>query len=207
MNMLINNFNRCLIISTIFILLSINSNAQGNSISNKEQAGEYSLVLYTGGGISYYTSKPGVPEFIDTKTSRVKICETIRIMWHPDHLLRLGIETGYIPFYSYTIIDNNLSGDLKFSAIPILLEWSMPVTKRLNVFIGYGYYKIISTLDFAGKTESSTWNTGWAAATSYIQPISKDLGIAFEVKWMESARAKNTVIISQLQLVWKFFKW
>ena len=191
----------------LFPFKAISLKAQETGSAELKKAGEYSLVLYTGGGLSYYTPQPGVPENIETKTNLFGICSTFRLMWQPDHLLRVGIETGKIPFYSYTIRDNNYSGELKLSAIPVLLVWSMPITKKFNVFIGYGYYLLKSKLDYAGKTNSSAWSIGWNAAASYIHPVSENVGIAGELKWMESSNAKNTVLIFQLQLAWKFLKW
>lgn len=197
-----------LLTGILFLNFPFALKAQGNdSLSEKSEAGEYALVVYAGGGWSAYASTPGVPDFIESETTKGGISGSLRVMWHPDHLLRLGLETGMVPFYSYTIKDNNYTGEMHLSAIPIMLEWSMPVAKKFNVFLGYGIFILNSKLDYAGVTNSSTNSLGFTLAANYIHPLSDNLGIAGEVKWMNATETKNKVFNVQVQLVWKFYKW
>jgi hypothetical protein len=131
----------------------------------------------------------------------------LRIMWHPDHLLRLGIETGYVPFYTYKIDDGVNKGKMTMSAVPLLISWSMPVKKKFNVFVEYGLFLMNSTLDYLGTAKSSTNSLGYAVAANYIHPVSDNLGLAAEIKWMKATETKDEIISAQVQLVWKFFKW
>ena len=196
------------VLSGIFFLcMTFFIMARENDTTKSKGAGEYSFVLYAGGGLSLYAATPGVPDYIETKETTSGFGGTVRIMWHPDHLLRLGIETGQIPFYSYTIKDNNYSGELKLSAVPLLLEWSMPVGNRFNLFLGYGVYFLNSKLDYAGITKSSTRSIGLAVAANYIYPVSDKIGIAGEIKWMNATETKNKILNAQVQLVWKFYRW
>jgi hypothetical protein len=129
-------------------------------------------------------------------------------MWHPDHLLKVGLETGHMTFYSYTFKDSSgVSGKAKLYAIPVLIEWTMAVTKRLNLFAGSGVYFLRTNLDYQGRTVSPKLSIGWMAAGSYIHPLSSTVGLGTEVKWMDAAETNNGIVSLQLQLVWKFLKW
>ncbi len=170
-------------------------------------SGEYALVAYVGGGLSMYSHKPETPAFLDASTSTLGLCGSLRVMWHPDHLLRLGIETGRTRFYGYTFSDGTEQGEVDLTAVPLLLVWSMPLHERVNVFLGYGYYRLTSHLDYITETESSVWSLGWMAAASYVHPLTEDLGLCGELKWMNAVESRNTVFSTQVQLQWHFLRW
>jgi hypothetical protein len=166
----------------------------------------YHLVLYTGPGMSYYSAKPGVPDELNTKVTRFGPSYSVRVMWHPDHLLRFGIESGWTTFYKWKM-NGPESAMLKLTAIPILAEWSMPIGKHINIFAGTGTYFVKSKLDFAGAVSSTTMSIGWMLAGSYIRPVTDRLSLAAELKWLNAAETNDAVMNLQIQLVWKFLKW
>jgi hypothetical protein len=93
------------------------------------------------------------------------------------------------------------------NAVPLLIEWTMALTKRFNVFAGSGVYFLTTNLDYAGKATSNKLSIGWMAAASYIHPLSKNLGLGTELKWMDAAESTDGAFCLQLQLVWKFVRW
>ncbi|HEY0039216.1 MAG TPA: hypothetical protein VGB71_01065, partial [Flavisolibacter sp.] len=75
------------------MLFTLHSQAQENEFSSQPQKrGEYGWVLYLSGGAGYYVSNRGTPEFLNAKVSNLSHVSNIRIMWHPDHLLKVGLE-------------------------------------------------------------------------------------------------------------------
>ena len=111
-------------------------------------------------------------------------------------------------FYSYSFKDSaGVSGKTKLQAVPLLIEWSMAVTKRLNFFAGSGIYFLTTNLDYQGSTTSPKLSIGWMAAGSYIHPLSGTVGLGTELKWMTASETSNGIVALQLQLVWKFLKW
>ncbi len=178
----------------------------GEFMPSKKVGKGYALVAYASGGLSYYVSGGGTTTtFLKTNVTKLNPLTTLRVMWHPDHLLRLGVETGYVTFYTYTLQDT--VGKVSLNGIPLLIEWNMPVAKRFNVFVGTGVYFLKSNLDYGGKTSSSKASLGWMAAASYTQPLTKNLGVAAELKYMDASETVNAVMGLQVQLVWKFFRW
>ena len=177
----------------------------GEFVPSKKVGKGYSLVAYASGGVSYYVSGGGTSTFLKTNITRANPLTTLRVMWHPDHLLRLGIETGYVTFYTYTLQDT--VGKVSLNGIPLLIEWNMPVAKRFNVFVGTGVYFLKSNLTYPGKASSDKASLGWMAAASYTLPLTKNLGVATELKYMDASETVNAVVGLQVQLVWKLFRW
>jgi hypothetical protein len=192
-----------------FLIIAQQIAAQETEFSSQPQKrGEYGWVVYVSGGAGYYVSNTGTPNYLNPQVSNLSHVSNIRIMWHPDHLLKVGIETGHMTFYSYTFKDSaGVSGKAKVYAIPVLIEWTMAVTKRLNLFAGSGVYFLRTNLDYRGRTVSPKLSIGWIAAGSYIHPLSSSVGLGTEVKWMRAAETNNGLVSAQLQFVWKFLRW
>lgn len=176
--------------------------------SQPTKRAQYAWVAYFSGGPGYYVSNKGAPPFLTRNISNLSHVASVRIMWHPDHLLHLGLETGQLTFYTYKFRDSaNTEGSVRLSAIPVLVEYNMAVTKRLNLFAGTGVYFLRTNLDYRGKTTSQKLSIGWMAAGSYIHPLSANVGLGTEIKWMNAAETSNGILSVQLQLVWKFLNW
>jgi len=198
------------IIAVCFILLLGGSKSYGqtDTSSPAKGRGEYAFVAYMGGGIGVYAVNAATPVSVTAKTNRLGFVGSFRILWHPDHLVRIGFETGHMNFYSYTFKDSVANtGKTSVSGVPLLLVASMPVTKRWNAFVGAGFYNLTTKLDYLGKNDSHKLSVGWMMAASYIYPLSKKLGIATELKWMDANETVDASICLQMQLVWKFKTW
>ncbi len=182
--------------------------AQDSTGVNVQQKGKYAFILYAGGGWFNYAAPVGSPAIASTTSyTRGHPIGTVRIMWHPDHRLRVGLETGYIDFYKYNVKNGATTGNLKLTGIPVLVVWSMALSKRLNVFAGVGYYILATHLDYNGKVVSGSTSLGVNASVNYVQPLSPKLGIGIECKWTEASQTKDYGLSVQLMLVWKFFEW
>lgn len=182
-------------------------NAQSNVKTNSNVKRKPTLLIYTGGGLAGYTSTFNpTAGILNGKISKISGVGTFRLMWHPGYRLRLGIETGYTNFYSYKVKNGNVSGTVNLTAIPLLIVWSMPIVKRVNIFAGIGSYWLTTHLNYDGNVKSKTFSLGSNIALSYTQPLSKTLGLAAEVKWMNAFETKDNLLSLQALLVWKVFK-
>lgn len=196
--------------------LSSPVNAQADSTSGKR--GPYAVVLTVGGGLSYYSTHLGVPPGLEqTNVSRFGVPVTFRAMWHPDHRLRIGLETGLVPLYAYQGTAIGERARVQVSAVPMLLVFSMPLAwlsgterslaRRLAISGGSGAYLINSHLDYAGTVNVNRLSLGWMLAGSYTQPISRRLRLATEIKWFDATATEDAAFALQLQLVWRAFSW
>lgn len=166
-----------------------------------------SFQLTVGGGVSHYIATINTdPLGIETNVVRTGPAATIRAMWQPQFRLRVGIETGFTNFYSYSLKNGGTNGEVQLSAIPILITWSMPVVRRVRIYAGFGSYFLTSHLKYAGKVNSTTFSLGSNIALSYTQPVSKKVGIAVEGKWANAFETKDNALSLQLHFSWTFWE-
>ena len=200
--------NKILLLLLSLALVIFGQAQEDSTVNKKKKRGQYSLDIYVGGGVSYYFSVAGLPEYLHPEISKLSSFSSLRVMWHPDHRIKVGVETGKMRFLSYEFKDTvGESGKIIVDAVPLLVEWSMAVTRRLNVFAGSGVYFLKTNMDYAGSARSDKLSIGWMAAISFIQPLNKDLSIGTELKWMDAAETTDGSLALQVQLIWKFLKW
>jgi hypothetical protein len=166
----------------------------------------YRLVLTVGGGGSLYTGEQGPPSWMSAEKSKFGPAMTFRVMWRPDHLLSVGLESGWTKFHSYET-SGDVAGKVYVSQIPLYTVFSMRFWDALNVFGGYGYSIVNSNLEYAGTVNNTTWSMGWLTACSYERSVSKTLGVAAELKYINAIESHDAAVTLQIQLVWSFLEW
>ncbi len=201
--------NKYFVFLVLLVLTTINVYSQAEDITSPpEREKPYALLLYVSGGLGYFPSNQGAPDYLHPKISRINAVSTARIMWKPDHRVKVGLETGYITFYSYKLTsESGQKGKVSLNAVPVLLEFSVSVKKHFNLFAGPGVYVLNTNLDYEGKTISKKVSTGWMGAAAYTWPISKKVSIGTEAKWLYASETTRGVFGVQLQMVYKFLKW
>ena len=192
----------------LMAIMSFNQSfAQSNVKTESGIKKKQSFAVYVGGGLAQYVSAIlNTPVNLENKITKSSAAGTIRIMWQPGFRLNLGIESGYTNLYSYRVKNGNINGDVNVNAVPLLIVWSMHIVKRVAIFAGLGSYILTTHLNYNGAVKSTTTSLGSNIALTYTQPISKNLGIAAEAKWMNAYVTKDDVLSLQVLLVWKFFK-
>jgi len=114
---------------------------------------------------------------------------SVRFMWQPEHKLQLGIETGFIQFYSFSQSNVN-TGEFgitdiksKLNGVPILLVVSMNIIDRFDISVGSGPYILYSTVDsHNNKVTSSEINTGFLISGTYLRPLNNSISLGGELK-------------------------
>jgi len=166
----------------------------------------FHLVAYVGLGGSWYSTSAGFAQGLNADVSKFGPAGTIRVMWRPDHLLSVGLESGWSKFYSYET-GGSPSGKVSVSQVPLYIVWSMRFLDGVEVFGGYGYSRINTSLDYQGTVNVGTWSMGWVAAASYTRPLTKTLGLAGELKWINAVESHDANVSLQVQLVYSIFEW
>lgn len=168
---------RKIIIIFLFLICSVNLFGQ------KEEA-EYKVNIIGGLGYGVFMTD------LDTEgMNKSGFNGSIRFMWEPEHLLRLGIETGYLQFYSLS--QSNVDTEYgktdiesRLTAIPFLFMFSMEIFENFELNIGNGFYSLTSTVDSYGNKVSSTQlSTGLLVSGSYYYALNESLSLGGEVKW------------------------
>jgi len=138
---------------------------------------------------------------------------TFRFMWEPEHLLRLGIESGYLPlFYLETKFYDTVFGDteaeLSLNSVPIMAVFAMEVVENFEVFGGVGGFILISEVtSFDNYVLSTSWSNAYELGFSYLYPISKKLKIGGEVKSYYITKLENYDLVFHVALKYTFFSY
>lgn len=138
---------------------------------------------------------------------------TFRIMWEPKHLLRMGIESGFIHlYYLETKVFDTLFGStdaiLNMSSVPIMAVFAMEVADDLEIIGGVGGFILISEVSsFGNYTLSKSWSNAYELGLSYLHPLNDKLKIGGEIKSYYISRLENYVVALQLSLKYSIFSY
>lgn len=138
---------------------------------------------------------------------------TFRAMWEPEHLLRVGIESGFIQlYYLDTKIFDTLFGStdalLNMSSVPIMAVFAMEITKNLEIIGGVGGFIMISEVSsFDNYILSKSWSNAYELGLSYLHPINDKLKIGGEIKSYYISHLQNYDVALQLSIKYSFFSY
>ena len=138
---------------------------------------------------------------------------TIRIMWNPEHLLSIGLETGYQYLYSIDISNYDTEfGTTDFSAsmytIPIFIMFSMKITPNIKLNAGTGTYLLFNSGNmFGDDLESNQISIGGHAGIAYTYPISNDISIGGELLYSYFSKIQDQTFAVQFLFVYDFLRW
>ena len=144
----------------------------------------YTIDVYAGAGYGYYVTDMDIDGL-----SKGGVNLSLRVMWQPEHLLSIGLHTGYLQFYTFELKDaetsrgiTDISADL--TAVPIGLLFSMKIMEGLNITAGTSLYILTSHADSHGNKVSGTdFSTGSLISLTYIKPLSRNLSLGGEMKY------------------------
>src|SRR3989339_881 len=136
----------------------------------------------------------------------------VRVLWRPEHLLRLGIESGIIKISS--VSDKNIPsefGDTKvkfgLNAVPVLLFADMLIDK-LEISAGTGYYYLFSNLvAFDDKSSSYSWDLGYNLTLAYNSFFLGKFILSPEIKYFIITTDNQSIISFNIKGSYSFFSW
>jgi len=136
-----------------------------------------------------------------------------RVMWNPEHLLSIGLETGYQ--YLYSIDAKNVStefGTSDFSAsmtsVPIHIAIAMRINDCLKLRGGTGIYLLSNHGDaFGDALESSLISIGMQVGLSYARPVSKDISLGAELKYSYITKLQDQHIAIQFLFIYDLIEY
>jgi hypothetical protein len=195
-------FSKILVWVPVLFLLS------GGQLRAQTPDTAYSWILFAGAG---YTRNVSTFDFKPAGLLQNGFTGTVRVMWKPEHLLSVGIETGYQYVYgaeveSYTSPDfGTTDAQTSLYAVPILLVLSMPVIDRFEVWVGAGAGLLTSHVEFFGDvTDASSFTPMGFGAVSYLYPIGENLRLGGEARYIYMERFHDQNFSIQAVLSWTF---
>jgi len=138
---------------------------------------------------------------------------TVRVMWNPEHLLSIGLETGYQ--YLYSIDINNYStefGNTDFSAsmytVPIFLVVAMKITPNIKLSAGTGMYLLYNSGKiFEDEIVSNQLSIGANAGASYIYPINNSISIGCELQYAYISKLQDQTVSLKFLFIYDLFRY
>lgn len=183
-----------------------------NIITPQSKDSLYSLNLEVGAGYSYHLTDLDIPDI-----NLHGFNGTIRIMWQPEHLLRMGLETGYHRLYSLDKVVN-LTGigrseaEISMFSIPLLAVFSMVVFPQMLPELEIKFASGVMFLNsrgsgFGSKASSSQITLGFSGAATYLRPLNKNFAVGAELKYYNFAKIDDGNLSLQFIFTYKFMRW
>lgn len=169
---------------------------------------DYTLTSEIGMGYSRYITDM---EYNDLNKNG--FAGTLRFMWNPEHLLSIGLETGYEYLYSIRIENMKTEfGKSRFSAsmiaVPIFVAFAMKITDRIKILGGSGTYLLFNRGElFGDELKSSLISIGFHTGLSYAYPLNKDISIGGEIKYSYISKIQDQNLSLEVIFIYRLLRW
>lgn len=179
----------------------------------QEEDSLYALTAFGGIGYTRNMSTFDIIPGLGLEPDRNGFGGFLRVMWKPEHLLRVGLETGITKVYS--VSGKNIQtpyGQTNFgsylSVVPVSLIFSMPLISHLEGYISSTSYFLFSkTWSFGSTTTGSMISVGFSGALAYMWPVNHDVQIGCEIKWYHIEKSNDDNILIQIVVGYRFLEW
>jgi hypothetical protein len=138
---------------------------------------------------------------------------TLKIMWNPEHLLSIGLETGYQYLYSFNYDGYKTEfGETDLSAsmytIPVFIIFSMKILPNINLSAGSGVYLLYNSGEaFGDNLSSNQLSIGAHTGISYTYPINESMAIGGELLYSYFSKLQDQTVAIQFLFVYDFFRY
>jgi hypothetical protein len=197
-------FNRTKV-NIVFIALIICLTAYFSQSYSQSDDSEYAVTAYLNVGYSRFISELDYEDL-----NKNGFSGTIRLMWEPEHLLSIGIESGYLQLYDIstqlTIQDTiTFNGSSELTAVPIIAVYSMELFENFKLSVGSGMFLLTSKVDALGNpVNSNQVSTGVLGSASYYYPLSHTISLGGEIKYYLINKIEDGSLNFQFSLQYRF---
>jgi hypothetical protein len=137
----------------------------------------------------------------------------IRLMWQPEHLLSVGLESGYHYLYSYEV--NNVSTEFgvtdarsSLTAIPLFFVAAMKILPSVQLTGGIGPTFLHTFFEsFGDETKSSQISTSYFIAGNYEYPLNESLTIGGELSYYRINKIEDSTLSLRFILGYNLLSW
>jgi hypothetical protein len=172
-----------------------------------------SLKLTIGGGIGHYFNT--FTNVLDKDVRNNRPAFSGKLVWQPEHRLRIGVESGYYFIYSTTRIQSDNKTELLTSSlkvIPLFLCLSMKTAKHLELNFATGWSDLIYTVNInkskKNKVTGHTYSmSNFTAGFTYFIPLGKKMDLGAECKYLYIGKTADNHISVLLNISYKIVHW
>ena len=170
---------KTIVIAFVMVLFSLAVFSQQQD-SVKVRLNHYSLTFGTG-WTHYFNNLENGDQDIRKNFAGI----SFKFFWEPEHLVSLGLETGYYKLFKVTYqVNGDTSVQVDRSVIPLLLLVRMRIID--NIYLGAGVGMAIINNKASGAHQEIVTKTtslsNFEVSGSYIYPLSKHWRVGGELK-------------------------
>ncbi|MCU0406838.1 MAG: outer membrane beta-barrel protein, partial [Ignavibacteriaceae bacterium] len=131
----------------------------------------------------------------------------IKVMWNPEHLLSIGLETGYQYLYSFNYEGYETEfGTTDLSAsmytIPVFIVISMKILPNIKLSAGSGMYLLFNSGEAFGENiKSNQISIGAHTGISYTYPINESMAVGGELLYSYFSKLQDQTVALQFLFV------
>jgi hypothetical protein len=188
-----------IVITVIFLIIIISTQALSQT---------YYLNIQAGVGYARY-----ITDMDQSGLNQNGIVSSFRVMWEPEHLLRIGLESGYNSLYTFE--ENGIETDFgttdaksSLSSIPVFFVIAMNITPSINIMGGVGPSFLKTSFDaFGWHTKSTQISTSYYVAAAYNYSLNKKFSLGCELKWYRIQKIEDGTLSLQLTVGYRILSW
>ena len=192
-------------VNIVFAALIISLTAGLSQSYSQSDDSEYAVTAYINAGYSIFISELDYEDL-----NKNGFSGTIRLMWEPEHMLSIGIESGYLQLYDIstqiTYQDTlTFNGSSELTAVPIIAVYSMELFENFKLSVGSGIFLLTSKVDALGNpVNSEQVSTGVLGSASYYHPLSHTISLGGEIKYYLINKIEDGDLTLQLSFQYRF---
>ncbi|CAN5514104.1 hypothetical protein BH10BAC6_BH10BAC6_11940 [soil metagenome] len=203
---------RTLLVLALFIISNVAATSADDTTAVVQQVQQTALEISLSGG-------PQRTYFRDVTTPLTEQRQfwgwsaTGKIMWHPDHILSVGVLTGYALFSTenFTKDDIPLLNEpfkLTLEAVPLQLALSMQ-SGGFEINVGLGGYFLSSTVTGgnAVRQANTIFEIGVSTQASYMLSLGDTFSIGPEINVQLMSNRGILAVTPSLRAKWEFVRY
>jgi len=138
---------------------------------------------------------------------------TVKMMWNPEHLLSIGLESGYQQLYSLDVSDydtefGNTNVSASMHTVPVFIVFAMKVLPNIKLTAGSGMYLLFNSGEAFGDALSSNQiSIGAHVGASYTYPINNSMAIGGELLYSYFSKLQDQTVAIQFLFVYDLFRY
>lgn len=179
------------------------------SLSGQKEVRSRALKLTLGGGYGYYFNT--FTNVLDGDVINSRPSFYGKLLWQPEHRLRIGFESGYYEIYSTTRIETvdktqKLTTNLNF--IPLFLSFAMKMTKHFDINFATGgaimNYGVMVNKSKKSRIEGQTLSlSDFTTGFTWYLPLGKRCELGTEFKYLNLGKTRDSHVSAFLNFSYK----
>lgn len=179
------------------------------SLSGQNEVRSRALKLTLGGGYGYYFNT--FTNVLDEDVINSRPSFYGKLMWQPEHRLRIGFESGYYEIYSTTRIETvnkSLKLTTSLNVIPLFLSFAMKTTKHFDINFATGVaimnYGVIVNKSKKSLVEGHTLSlSDFATGFTWYLPLGNRFELGAEFKYLYLGKTRDSHVSAFLDFSYK----